>query len=62
MFFNLDKDLIIQEIENILMFFKNFDLSSLKDNRIFKGTTLIGDIDSYSKEKIPFDLRYSSID
>jgi len=62
MFLKRDRELIFQEIENILLFFRNFDLSRLKDNRIFRSTTLIGDIDSYSTEKVPFDLRYCSID
>jgi hypothetical protein len=62
MFLKRDRELIFQEIENILLFFRNFDLSRLKDNRIFRSTTLIGDIDSYSTEKVPFDLRYCSMD
>jgi hypothetical protein len=62
MFFKIEKETILEEIENILMFFKNYDLSSYKNNRIFKNTTTIGDIDNYSLEKIPFDLRYLSID
>ena len=62
MFFKRDKESIFQEIENILLFFKNFDLSRFKDNKIFMSTTLIGDIDCYSTEKIPFDFRYCSMD
>jgi len=62
MFFNLDKNDIIQEIESILLFFKNYDLSALKEKRILKSTTVIGDIDCYSTEKIPFDLRNISMD
>lgn len=62
MFFNRDRESIFQEIENIILFFKNYDLSKLEGNRILKGITIIGDIDSYSTEKVPFDLRYSSID
>ena len=44
------------------MFFKNYDLSKLEGNRILKGITIIGDIDCYSTEKIPFDFRYCSMD
>lgn len=62
MFFNLDKNQIIQEIESILLFFKNYDLSVLKEKIILKSTTVIGDIECYSTERIPFDLRYSTFD
>jgi hypothetical protein len=44
------------------LFFKNFDLSRFKDNKIFRSTTVVGDIDCYSTKRIPFDLRYCSMD